>query len=427
MGALTCLAVALLNDELFRLEAALNRALVYSLLTLFVVGSYVLVVGYLSLLFQSSGNLWFSLIATGLVAALFQPVRGRVQRFVNHMLYGKRTEPYEVIAGLGRRLEAAFAPESVLSTITQLVQESLRLPYVAITLAHEGSSEVVAAAGTPLGQPISFPLTYQGTMVGHLLVNSRRGDEGLDRTDRALLADLAQQAGVAVHGVRLTAELQQMSATLQQSREQLVLAREEERRRLRRDLHDDLAPTLIGLSLRAGTISDMIATDPAKAMQLADHLDSAIRDAVRNIRRLVYDLRPPALDNLGLLAAIRERSLEYSSGNGLRIEVDAPDILPPLPAAIEVAAYRIVQEGLLNVVKHAQAQNCSLHIDLGKALHIRITDDGIGLPERQTMGVGLHSIQERVAELGGTCEFMAGVEKGTRIVVCLPIPAGGGS
>jgi signal transduction histidine kinase len=413
VGALTCLAVALLNDELFQVEVVLSRALVYSLLTLFVVGAYVLIVGYLSLLFQSGGNLWFSLIATGLVAALFQPVRQRVQRFVNQMLYGERAEPYAVIAGLGRRLEVTFAPETILPTIAQMVQESLRLPYAAIALEQDGGSAIVAAAGTPAGEPVAFPLTYQGVVIGRLLVNPRRGEGELAAADRTLLADLAQQAGMAVHGVRLTAELQQ-------SREHLVLAREEERRRLRRDLHDDLAPTLVGLSLRAGTIGDLIATDPAKAIQLADRLENAIREAVGNIRRLVYDLRPPALDDLGLLAAIRERALEYSS-KGLRVAVTAPQSLPPLPAAVEVAAYRIVQEGLLNVVKHAQAQSCSIQITAGAALAIEISDNGVGLPQTYENGVGLRSMQERAAELGGVCRVTAEREKGTTITVHLPL------
>ena len=423
-GGLTCLAVAFLSDELFRVEVVLNRALVYTLLSLFVVAAYILVVGYLSLIFQSSGSLWFSLVATGLVAILFQPVRQRVQRFVNHLLYGERAEPYEVIARLGRRLEGTLAPEAILPTIAQIVQESLQLPYVAIALEQNSVSEVAVAAGTPLGEPVSFPLTYQGTLVGRLLVTPRRGDSALDVADRALLADLAQQAGIAVHSVRLTAELRQMTNRLQHSRERLVLALEEERRRLRRDLHDDLAPTLVGLSLRAGTISDLIETDPAQAQMLADNLDSAIREAVGNIRRLVYDLRPPALDNLGLLAAIHERAHEYSDGEELQVEIAAPDKLPPLPAAVEVAAYRIVQEGLANVVKHAQAHTCHLGLRLADGLVIEIVDDGIGLPEMPNVGVGLRSIRERAEELGGTCQMTHRSGKGTQIVVCLPVERG---
>jgi signal transduction histidine kinase len=416
-GALTCLTVAILSDELFRVEVALNRAIVYSLLTLFVIAAYVLIVSYLSLLFESSGGIWFSLAATGVVAVLFQPVREHVQRFVNTLLYGERSEPYEVIASLGRRLETSFVPEDVLPTIAQLVQESLRLPYVAIVLGQKRDGEPAAVVGTAQGEPAIFPLVYQNTVVGQLLVSPRQGSDRLSNADRALLADLAQQAGVAVHGVLLTAELQR-------SRERLVLAREEERRRLRRDLHDDLAPALVGLSLRAGTISDLIESDPIKARQLADHLDSAIRGAVGDIRRLVYDLRPPALDDLGLLAAIRERALDYSSAQKLVVVVDAPQTLPPLPAAIEVAAYRIVQEALLNVVKHAHARNCTICIGATETLAIEIVDDGAGLKERVDAGVGLRSIRERTAELGGACEISSGPRGGTQIMVTLPINPG---
>jgi signal transduction histidine kinase len=421
VAALTCLAVALLSDELFRVDLVLNRALAYTLLTLFVIGGYALIVGYLSLLFQKQGSLWLALIATGLVAVLFQPLREWVQRFVNGLLYGERDDPYRVIAGLGKRLEGAFEPATVPSTIAETVRESLRLPYAAIALPQAGGDELVAAGGTPSGEPVRFPITYGGETVGYLLVNPRRGDANLSPTDRALLADLAQQAGPAIQGVRLMADLQRLSADLQQSREQLVLAREEERRRLRRDLHNDLAPTLAGLSLRAGAIQELIETDPARAAALAEHLDGAIRNAVSNVRRLVYDLRPPWLDDLGLTAAIRERALEFSSGPGLEVTVDGPETLPPLPAAVEVAAYRIVQEGLMNVVKHADAQNCHIRLTVNDALTIEITDDGLGLAPAHGAGVGLQSIRERAAELGGTSEVVSSPNGGTRLLVSLPI------
>jgi hypothetical protein len=218
VGALACLMVAFLSDELFRLEIALNRALVYSLLSLFVVAGYVAIVGYLSFIFQSTGNIWFSVMATGVMATVFQPVRERLQRFVNHLHYGKRAEPYEVIAGLGQRLEATLATEAVLPTIAETVRESLQLPYVAVALEQNGTSEVVAEAGIALGETTSFPLTYKGQLVGHQQVAPRPGSATLDAADRTLLADLAQQAGIAVHGVRVTAELRQLADKLQHSR-----------------------------------------------------------------------------------------------------------------------------------------------------------------------------------------------------------------
>jgi len=425
VGSLTCLAVALLNDELFRVEVALNRALVYSLLTLFVVGSYVLVVGYLALLFQSSGSVWFSLIATGVVAVLFQPVQARVQRFVNGLLYGLRDDPYQVIVGLGRRLEAAYEPSTLLPAIVQTVRESLGLPHVAIALYQADSAPIVVSDGSPPTRLLSFPLAYGGEMLGELRVSPRRGEATLAPADRHLLDDLAQQAGVAVQGVRLMAELRRATEDLQHSRERLVLAREEERRRIRRDLHDDLAPTLAGLALKARTISDLLPDDPAKAAPLAHGLHAAMREAVGGIRRLVYDLRPPALDELGLLGAIRERAAQFSTQHAdeprLWVIVDAPPALPPLPAAVEVAAFRIVQEALMNVARHAHARTCRVRLALDATLEIEITDDGAGCGSATVPGVGFRSMQERAAELGGTWEITSSVGGGSRVHVSLPI------
>jgi len=428
VAGLTCLTVALLGDELFHVEVVLNRALVYTLLTLLIVAVYALVVGYLSLLFQSQGSVWFSLLATGLVAVVFQPLRQRVQRFVNGLLYGRRDDPYRVIAGLGERLEGALEPATVPTAVVETVRDSLRLPYAAITVPGSAGEELLVEAGARSVEPLAFPIIYQGGAVGRLLVCPRRGDAGLSSADRALLADLAQQAGPAIHGLRLLADLQQ-------SREQLVLAREEERRRLRRNLHDDLAPMLAGLSLRAGSIADLIATDPARAVAQADSLDAAIRDAVGSIRRLVYDLRPAALDELGLLGAIQERALDYGSGSGLRVSVNAPETLPPLPAAVEVAVYRIVQEGLMNVAKHAAAGHCHIRLSAGEGcLTVEIEDDGQGLPIERVGnppqpalqgGVGLPSIHERAAELGGACAVGPGPDGGTRLWVSLPLARAG--
>jgi signal transduction histidine kinase len=312
VGALTCLVVALLSDELFRVEVALNRALVYSLLTLFVVGGYVLVVGYLSRIFQSSGSLWFSLVATGLVAVLFQSIRERVQRFVNHLLYGERDEPYAALARLGQRLEAAFEPSAILPSIVETVAKTLNLPYVAIALMEHGElsqkSEWRAQDAPPVmldTSLLAIPLIYQNEPLGELRACPRRGETTLAEADRRLLADLAQQASIAVHGARFMNDLRRLTAELQYSREHLVLAREEERRRLRRNLHDDLAPMLAGLALTATTIADLIPADPAKAIALASDLNNSMRTAVSDLRRLVYDLRPPTLDELGLVAAIR--------------------------------------------------------------------------------------------------------------------------
>jgi signal transduction histidine kinase len=209
---------------------------------------------------------------------------------------------------------------------------------------------------------------------------------------------------------------------LQRSRERLVLAREEERRRLRRDLHDDLGPTLASLGLAASTAADLIPKNPAAATKLVKELESQMRATVGNVRRLVYDLRPPTLDELGLLAAVRERATRYSNApDGFHVKVDSPAELPALPAAVEVAAYRIVQEALENVSKHAQAKHCVIRFANHNGLEIEISDDGVGLSPNIAPGVGLRSMRERAEELGGTCVIESSRNGGTHVFACLPI------
>ena len=223
---------------------------------------------------------------------------------------------------------------------------------------------------------------------------------------------------MAAHAVRLTADLQR-------SRERLVTTREEERRRLRRDLHDGLGPRLAAQTLKIGSARFLYPRDPAAADALLSELEADMESAISDIRRLVYDLRPPALDELGLVAAIHEAATQYTT-NGLRVNIDAPESLPPLPAAVEVAAYRITQEALTNVVRHAEARNCKVRLSLGGGLELEIIDDGVGLPEDRRTGVGLTSMRERTAELGGTCVVEPFAAGGTRVLARLPLPRNGG-
>jgi signal transduction histidine kinase len=408
---------AVLRYRLYDIDLVINRTLVYGALTVSVVGIYVLVVGYLGALFQTGGNLFVSLLATGLVAVLFAPLRDRLQRAVNRLMYGERDDPYAVVSRLGERLEATLAPEAVLPTIVQSVKEALKLPYAAIALTENGAApRVTASAGKPVEKPLHLPLTYQGEPVGELLLEPRAPGETFGPADRRLLEGLARQAGVAAHAVRLTTDLQR-------SRERLVAAREEERRRLRRDLHDGLGAQLAGLNVQAGTLRRLIGRDPAAAEELVVELREELRSAIADIRRLVYDLRPPALDDLGLVAALHQLAERYGAeGEQLRVSVEAPDDLPHLPAAVEVAIYRIAQEALTNVVRHARAQKCVVRLAVDEDVRLEIVDNGVGIPAERTAGVGLSSMYERTAELGGRCVVEPSPKGGTQVLIRLLLP-----
>jgi signal transduction histidine kinase len=315
----------------------------------------------------------------------------------------------------------------VLPTLVQTVREALKLPYVAVTLQQAEEVVIVAEVGKPVADPLRLPLAYQGAPVGSLLLGQRTPGEAFGPTDHRLLADLARQAGVAVHGVRLTADLQR-------SRQRLVTAREEERRRLRRDLHDGLGPELASMTLQAEAARDRVSEDPARSEALLAELIGQLQAATAEIRRLVYELRPPALDDIGLVAAVRTQAARYDQGSlpGVRVTVETPACLPPLTAAVEVAAYRICQEALTNVVRHAGARQCAVRIALadddvrGRALRVEISDDGRGLPAELCAGVGLASMRERAVELGGGTSLIEPLPTGgTRVVATLPLPAYG--
>ena len=363
------------------------------------------------------------LIAAGTVAVVFQPVRDRLQRAVNRMMYGERGDPYAVLSRLGQRLEGTLPADDVLPVVVETIANAFKVPYVAIELRDGESYARAAGTGELRENPLFLALTYQGEQVGRMVVGHRGTNEPFSGVDMRLLADIARQAGVAAHAVRLTADLQR-------SRERLVTAREEERRRLRRDLHDGLGAALAGVVLQMSAARSLLVRDPDAAAQLLDKLRVEVQDAITDIRRLVYDLRPPQLDELGLVAAIQElvSRLTDSASVGspqrdqrLNMTVEMPTSLPPLQAAVEVAAYRIAAEALTNIVRHAEATNCALHLECRDMLVLEIRDDGRGFPRDKPRGVGLTSMRERAAELGGDLRIESALDRGTVIHAELPV------
>ena len=410
--------IAILRHHLWDIDLVIHRALLYSALVACIVLLYGLVVGGLGVLAGSQGlGLLPNLIVIGLIAVLLQPIRMRLQRAVNRLMYGERDDPATVLTRLSQRLESAIAPEAVLSSIVETAAQALKLPYAAIELDTDRGTRA-AIGHAPATGLLTLPLVYQSEPVGQFMVAPRSSREAFSPQDRQLLDSIAQQAAVAAHALRLTQDLQH-------SRERIVSAREEERRRLRRDLHDGLGPTLAAQTLHLDAALDLIDSDPERARAMLNKLKVQTQGVVADVRRLVYELRPPALDELGLVGAIQNYGFQIL---GMEFAFHVPEVLPPFPAAVEVAVYRIAAEAITNVVRHAHATRCEVGLlwlpaSAGNAacLRVEIWDNGCGIPADKPIGLGLRSMRERAEELNGSLSIESSSGQGTRVKASLPI------
>jgi two-component system NarL family sensor kinase len=410
--------VAVMRHRLDGVEVAVRRSLVYGWLLAAGLAVYAAVVLVLDAALRGRAQPLVTLVAAGAVAVLYQPLRIRLQRAADRMLYGDRGDPYAVLTRLGRRLQAAGSAERTLPETVETIAAALRLPYVAVELPDDPPAQPTAAHGASADpDPVVIPLTHGGDAVGRLVVARRDTRNDLTPAERRLLSDLASQVAVVAHAVLL-------DRALRRSRERLVVGREEERRRLRRDLHDGLGPALAGVALGVDAARNMLRGDPHSADVLLADLKDETLGCVGEVRRIVEDLRPPALDELGLLPALTAFVDRLSTrDDALRVAVQATDPLPPLPAAVEVAAYRIATEAMTNVARHAHAHNCLLRLEVGDDLTVEVRDDGVGLPAGRLPGVGLPSMADRAAELGGRCAVAQLDGGGTRVTAHLPLTA----
>lgn len=409
------IAVALRRHQLFDIERLANRSLVYVTVVAILVAGYAALVALLVSGLHLSGTVAAALAAAA-AALVLAPLRNVAQRTVNRLMYGERDDPAGVLARLGTRMQGVMLPDEVLPAVVETVAQSLRLPYVAIDLADgngngNGTFRVAAEHGTPIGTVHTETLSHHGTEVGRLRVSERGRDEPLEPADLELVSSLAGEIGPAVQAVRLHEDLLR-------SRAEVVALREDERRRLRRDLHDGLGPALAAIGLKAGLAAREVPPD-SSARALLGEIDTEVKASIGDIRRLVEALRPPALDELGLLGAVRNRAAALSGD--VTIEVSGSGSATALPAAIETAAYRIVVEAMTNAVRHSGATHCAILIMTDDdALEVVIRDDGHGFAADRKPGVGLRSMQERAAEVGGTMSVTSATE-GTVIAARLPL------
>jgi two-component system NarL family sensor kinase len=391
-----------------------HRGLEWAVLATGVVGVYTALVAGLGRLLGGSGPTWLLVAATGVIALALEPARQRVRRFVDRLVYGARDDPLTVVQRIVDHLDAG-AGEDLLPALVASLQSELRLDAVAIDLRVDGGWRGGASVGPPTSHQRVVPLTHRGEVAGRLLIGWQDGSPLRERDER-ILEQVAGPLSLAVGWVRLADDLRRSSVAI-------VSAREEERRRLRRDLHDGLGPSLTGVSLGLRTAVRQLgrAVDPAAVAptnQLLERVADEVDTAVAELKRIVRDLRPTALDQLGLVGAVAEftRGLDDT----LQIHLALPAQPLELPAAVEVATYRIVTEAVTNVVRHARAASCWLTIAAGPSVVIDVVDDGVGIGAGERRGVGLTAMHERAAELGGSVRLLPNRPRGTRVHVMLP-------
>lgn len=378
-------AIAIVRHQLLDIRLVVSRTVLYLLLTLGVVAAYTLLVAALDALVRDRVGVRTGVVATVVVALCANPVRLRLQGLVDQLFYGDRANPVAAVSRLGRRLTDG---DGDLRAATAAVAEALRLPYAGI----RADGTWVATTGVEPAVTETVPLRLAGEPMGELVVGVRAGQRRLSDRDGQVLALVAGPLAVALHATVLTEEVRA-------SRGRIVAAREEERRRLRRDLHDGLGSVLTGVAYKLDAARNGVRADPDRTATLLGELRTETGAALADIRRLVYGLRPPALDELGLVSAVRR----LSAGPAL-LTVDAAADLTGLSAAVEVAAYRIVAEALTNVTRHSGAAAVRVRLGVaGGALRIEVADDGRPGSGEWRPGVGVASMRERAAEVGGWC------------------------
>jgi len=404
------IAVGVLQPQLIDIDRLLGGTVLYGSLATIVV---LVDAGVLALVTTLLGDRGAALVGLLVVLVVYGPLRNRLWLLVQRVVLGRRHDPYRIISGLAEQLERSDSPEHQLLAVARSVAEAFRSPYVAVEVHRTGGQALLAEFGTAPAATQTLPITYRDETVGRLILAAGGYRAALSPRDERLLADVVRQAAAAARSSYLAAELQV-------SRERLVGAREEERRRVRRDLHDGLGPALGGVALRIDTARNLMRADGVRADALLKQAREDVSAALADVRRLVHDLRPPALDDVGLAGAVGQLAERLRTPK-LATQVSA-DLPADLPAAVEVAAYRIASEALTNVAKHANATACTVRLTAdGETLVVEVADDGAGIAPGTPSGVGLVSLRERAAELGGRCEIECPESGGTVVRASLPL------
>jgi signal transduction histidine kinase len=409
------IAVAVTRDRLYDLDLAVRRGVVGVAVTgtLFTcyIGGYAVLAAVLP-----SSVVPGSVLAVGVAGALLFPVTLLLIRRVRALIWGRRVDVVQLAMGLGNRMRNQLDSTEVPAAVCEQIVKSLRLRMARLDLETDSGLRRLAQVGSmdrsAGAVPSTFELWYRGVRVGQLMVLPSDGHPYLDEMMSQALATLADQVAPVVAALRLDEELLR-------SREQVVTAREEERSKLSRELHDNVGPTLAGTRLQIESVRNAMPAD-FTGLALMDRAVQGIDEALRTLRRVVHGLRPPELDALGLPGALRELAV-FLSGPSLRVETELPGELAPLSKSVEVAAYRIVAEALTNVVRHAQATRAEVAVTLTDGnLVVQVRDDGVGVPpDASKNGMGMRFMAQRAREIEGEFSFQSD-EGGTAVRAVLP-------
>ena len=398
--------VAVLRQRLWGIDLSISRAVLGGVLTAVLVVLYVVVTAVSTHLVPGQGA--GQVAGAAAVAVAVQPSRLWLQRRVHRLVSGEAAEPHRAVRRLGEQLGAARSTDELLDGLVASVAEALRLESVVLVT----DAGPVAARGSASAPPVVVPLVHRGEAVGELQVTAPAG-EALDQRSRRALDELAT---VVAAGVALA----RASRDLDVARDRLTTVRMQERRVIRRELHDGLGPSLAGIRLGLQAARNLVPSDPAAASELLATLQGELDHRVEDVRQLSRNLLPPVLDDLGLAAALDDLAQRQREGGlDVRLECTVP---ADLPRDLAAATYGIVAEAVTNVVRHAAARRCWVAVGLvDDELVALVEDDGAGVPANATAGVGTTSMRERAEEQGGTLAIEPRAPRGTSVRAQLPL------
>jgi signal transduction histidine kinase len=429
VGIPTASGIAILRYRLLDIDVVINKTVVYGVLAAFVTVVYVGIVVGIGTLVGSQGNLFLSILATAIIALAFQPVRRRVGHFANRLVYGNRATPYEVLSELARGVGGNYSADDVLPRMASVVGEGTGAARAEVWLrvGTDLRREAVWPGGDaarkilPAGEGLpaipdvdrALPVEHQGEVLGALAVSMPRGEAITPATDK-LLHDVASQTGLVLQNVRLIEELRA-------SRQRLVAAQDEERRRLERNIHDGAQQQLVALAVKLRLVEAMAEKDPVKAKGLAAEAKTESQEALENLRDLARGIYPPLLADKGLAAALeaQARKVPFS----VRVE---PNGIGRYSAETEATAYFCVLEALQNVAKYAEASRVTVRLRAQDGnLVFAVEDNGSGFdPVSTPRGSGLQNMQDRMEALGGRFEVRSKPGAGTSVIGQIPVRSG---